>query len=488
MEQVASYSAISARALTSLLPDLGTLPGPRYLALAASVTGLLLDGRLTAGTRLPSERELAGALAVSRSTATAAYLRLADDGVLSRRRGSGSYLTLPPGTRVTSPSGRLHRPNDGAVLDLSIAALAAPAGLLEQAALRAVARLGGFTDAPGYQPYGITELRELVAARFTDRGVPTDASQILITNGAQHALDLMLRAHVVGGTAVLVDVPTYPGALDAIRAQGGRVVGVPLAADGGWDVTGLRTTLQQVAPRLAYLIPDFHNPTGRLIGEGAREAVLTAARRAGTTVVVDETFLELDLRDDPGELPRPMAAIADSVVTVGSLSKTVWGGLRVGWLRADEDLVSQLAVLRARSDMSGSVLDQLLACELLIDLAPIVALRRAEFRAKHRVLLAELARRLPSWRAHPADGGLFVWAELDAPDATGLTHLLEQRGVLLAPGARFAVDGGLERFLRIPFALPEPDLVDAVDRIAIAWHSLDSDPHPIRRASVRLPV
>ena len=408
--------------------------------------------------------------------------------MLSRRRGSGSYLTLPPGTRVTNPSGRLHRPNGGAVLDLSIAALAAPAGLLERAAPRAVARLGSFTDATGYQPYGITELRELVAARFTDRGVPTNASQILITNGAQHALDLMLRAHVVGGTAVLVDVPTYPGALDAIRAQGGRVLGVPLAPDGGWDVTGLRTTLQQVAPRLAYLIPDFHNPTGRLIADDAREAVLVAARRAGTTVVVDETFLDLDLRDDPSESPRPMAAIADAVVTLGSLSKTVWGGLRVGWLRADEDLVSQLAVLRARSDMSGSVLDQLLASELLADLAPIVASRRAEFRAKHRVLLAELARQLPSWRVRPADGGLFVWAELDAPDATGLTHLLEQRGVLLAPGARFAVDGGLERFLRIPFALPEPDLIDAVERIAIAWHSLDSDPHPIRRASVRVPV
>lgn len=475
---MAIQSRAGAQALATLLPALAELPAPRYRSLAGAIAALLLDGRIAPGAGLPSERELATVLGLSRSTTSAAYEQLAAEGLLTRRRGSGSYLRLPVGSRVSGPGGRLHRGHpDGSVIDLSIAALPAVPGALQRAAEQATGQLADYTGGIGYLPYGITPLRELIAQRYTDRGVPTSADQILVTNGAQHGLDLVLRLALNPGEKVLTELPTYPGALDAVRAHRGRVLGVPFAADGSWDVGMLSSTLLQTSPRLALLVPDFHNPTGALIGTGQRQAVLAAARRAGSTVVVDESFIDLDLRT-PDELaaggcPAPMAALDPAVLSVGSLSKPVWGGLRIGWLRAEPDTVGQLAILRARADMSGSVFDQLLAVALLADLGPLVTIRRDELRIRRAALLAALAAELPHWQPSRPAGGIASWVRLDAPAATALTQLLEQRGVLITPGSRFAVDASLERYLRIPYVL-EPDLLaDAVGRIALAWADLD---------------
>ena len=244
------------------------------------------------------------------------------------------------------------------------------------------------------RPAGLPALREAVAQRFTARGVPTTADQILITNGALHGLDLLLRLLIGPGDRVLTELPTYPGALDAIRGNGARVVPVPMAATGGWQVELMQATLRQTAPRLAYLTPDFHNPTGALIDESARRDVLRAARQTGTTVVVDESFVDLGFSAPE----RPSAAIDSSVITIGSLSKPVWGGLRIGWLRASTDLVHRLAALRASIDMAGAVLDQLVAAELFASLDEIAAQRLAELRPQRDTLVAALARDLPQWR------------------------------------------------------------------------------------------
>lgn len=484
---VDSPRSIGARALAALLPDLDNLPGPRYRSLSTAVASLLLDGRVAPGVRLPSERDLAMVLQLSRSTATAAYQQLTEDGLLDRRRGSGSYLRLPVGSRVSGPGGRLNRQDEGAsVLDLSVAAMPTMPGLLEEAATRALRQLGQHTSDIGYQPYGIGALRERVACRYTDRGVPTEADQILITNGAQHAMDLLLRLQLNAGDRVLTELPSYPGALDAIRAYGGRIVAVPFGVDGTWDGAALRNALLQTSPRLAFLIPDFNNPTGALIGTDQRRELLAAARRSGTTVITDESFIDLDLRPagEPMERPLPMAAIDDAVVSIGSLSKAFWGGLRIGWIRTDRESVTRLAMIRARSDMGGSVLEQLVGDEVLTDLEPIAARRRAELIIKRDALLSELARRLPAWQPSYPVGGLSTWVKLDAPGATPLTHLLEQRGVLLTPGSRFALDGTLERYLRIPFALPAADLSTAVERMAVAWEDLG--PRRVRRPGAAL--
>ena len=466
---------LGPRALTGLLPDLTELATPRYRSIADAIAALLLDGRIPPGAVLPSERGLAGALGVSRSTTTAVYHQLAADGLLMRRRGSGSHLRLPPGTTVSGPGARLRRGGDSAVLDLSIAASPGVPAELPPAVAQAAEALTGYHDEIGYQPYGIRPLRELIARRYADRGVPTGAEQILMTNGAQHALDLILRLMLHPGDRVLTELPTYPGALDAIRAHGGRVLAVPFAADGGWDLPALAGTFAQSSPRLAMLIPDFNNPTGRLIDTDQRAAALSAARRSGSTVVVDESFVDLDLRDPRAgsAIPAPMSGLDPGVFSIGSLSKPIWAGVRVGWIRADADTVSRLAMVRARSDMGGSLLDQLTVLTLLGDYQPILDRRRSQLRERRDALLSALATELPAWQASRPDGGLSTWVRLDAPAATALTHLLEQRGILITPGSRFTVDASLERYLRIPFALPAEVLVEAVGRLAQAWADLD---------------
>jgi DNA-binding transcriptional MocR family regulator len=476
---------LGARSLAALLPAVEELGAPRYRSLAESVLSLLLDGRIAPNVTLPSERELASALGLSRSTTTAAYQRLADQGVLIKRQGSGSLLRLPPGSRVAGPGARVRR-GDAAMIDLSVAAIPAEPGWLTEAAIEAAGQLRHYLGRLGYEPYGLYELRELVAERYRARGVPTTAEQILITNGAQHGTDLALRLLLAPGERVLTELPCYPGALDCVRAGGGRVLGVPFAAGGGWDVSSMTATLRQAAPRLAILIPDFNNPTGALIPTGQRSAVLAAARQSGTRVLVDESFVDLDLRDRPAEPAAPMAALDGGVLSVGSVSKPIWGGVRVGWIRAEQDLISELAVVRARSDMSGSVLDQLIALRILGDCESLLATRRAELRVQRDALLAAVQQRLPAWRPSIPDGGLSSWIRLDSPAATALTRLAEERGVLITPGSRFAVGASLERYLRLPYTLPPPVLAEAVERLARCWQAVDRNPAGATRPAAPL--
>jgi DNA-binding transcriptional MocR family regulator len=465
---MAPVSRIAGRALATLLPDVRTLPGPVYAALADALTALVLDGRVAPETRLPSERELATALQVSRATITAAYDSLRAKGFLDSRTGSGSYVTVPRGAQPRTSAARWSLAT-GDVIDLSIATLPAPGDRLSLAVAAAAGEIATYATGDGYQPAGLARLREAVAARFVDRGVPTRPDQILITNGALHGLDLVLRLLASPGDRALTELPTYPGALDAIRAAGGRIVPVPMAERGGWQVDQLRSTLRQTAPRLAFLTPDYHNPTGVLVDESDRRAVYRAARDVGTTVIVDESFAELGF----GGRAAPSAAIDGNVITLGSLSKPVWGGLRIGWVRASPDLVGRLAAVRATIDMAGPVLDQLVASRFVEDLDDILAERVAEIVPRRDALMAALRTELPQWRFIVPQGGLSLWAELDAPLSTPLSLLAGQAGVIVVPGSRFGVDGTLERFLRIPFSLPSGRLVEGVRRLADAWTAID---------------
>jgi DNA-binding transcriptional MocR family regulator len=479
---MATLSRIGGRALADLLPDLRKMPGPVYSALARAVTSQVLDGRIATETRLPSERELAAALRLSRATVTAAYDALRTEGFLASRTGSGSYVTVPPGFRPRTALARwTTRSSEGAdVIDLSCAALPAPPDLLQTAVAAAAGGLAPYLLGDGYEPAGLPVLRDAVAARFTARGAATRPDQILITNGSLHGLDLLLRLLVGPGDRVITELPTYPGALDSVRANGGRLVPVPMAAQGGWQVDQLRATLRQTAARIAYLTPDYHNPTGALIPEADRREVLKVARQTGTTIVVDESFVDLGF----GHAERPTAAIDPTVVTVGSLSKPVWGGLRIGWLRASTDLVHRLAALRTSIDMGGPVLDQVVAAELFGHLDAIAADRVAELIPRRDALVAALARELPDWRLSMPQGGLSLWLQLPAPLSTPLTMLSAQAGVVAVPGSRFGVDGTLERFLRLPYALPADRLVEAVGRLADVWAQLDGSRLPARQLVV----
>jgi DNA-binding transcriptional MocR family regulator len=246
----------------------------------------------------------------------------------------------------------------------------------------------------------------------------------------------------------------------------------------GWDADLLLGSLRQARPKLAYLIPDFQNPTGHLMPAPLRERVVATAHAVGTDLVVDESFVDLPL--DGTVLPPPTASFDrhSRVITIGGMSKPFWGGLRIGWVRASAPQVQRLAAARVGVDMASPVLDQLVAVHLLADAPAIVAARRAQLTAQRDALLAELARRLPEWRVTVPHGGVTLWAELDGPISSALARATEEVGVRLAPGPRFGLDGTLERFLRLPFTLPVADLVEAVGRIAAVRYDLDRGGRP----------
>jgi DNA-binding transcriptional MocR family regulator len=462
---------ISGRAIALQLPDLSSFTHPRYAALADAIRSLVLDGRIPLGTQLPSERELALSVQCSRATVTTAYDRLRELGYLVSRTGAGSFAALPAGSgsAPVTPIG-LYRGTpipgvDSPILDLTCAAPSGFPDLINRAVQGAAAMLPHALSGLGYDPIGLPALRVAVANRLTERGVPTTPDQILITNGALHAFDLILRLLVGPGDRVLAELPTYSGALDAIRGSGARLVTASMDLDGGWRAGRVASTIRQLAPQLAYLIPDFHNPTGILVPAADRADVLRAARSAGTVVVIDESCVEL------GFVPavEPTAARDASVITIGSLTKVVWGGLRVGWVRASPELIARLAARRASSDIAGPVLDQMVAAELFTDLDEFVSRRRAQLLANRDALLEAVAVHLPDWRIRPPQGGLSAWAELPVPAATALALLADSVGVQLVSGSRFGVEGTLERFIRLPYTLGPDDLREAVRRLVPIW-------------------
>jgi DNA-binding transcriptional MocR family regulator len=426
--------------------------------LAAAVRGLILDGRIAVESRLPAERALATALGVSRATVTAAYDQLREQGYVASRQGSGSWVTLPDGHRA-APDAIVGGPG----LDMRIAALPAPAGLedLFNAAARELPR---WLDHHGYDPLGLPPLRRAIAARFERRGLPTRPEQILVTNGALHALDLAVRAVLPRGRRALVELPSYPAGLDALRQGGARLVPFPLTSD-GWDVEAIEAAARTGQPSFAFLMPDFHNPSGLLIDNGARRRAMRALSRAGAVTVIDESFVELNL--DGVAMPAPAAAFGDErTVTIGSLSKAVWGGLRIGWARAAPALIHRMAAARAASDLAGPLFEQIVATHTFERLDEILEERLPLIRLRRSTLATALDRRLPAWRYRQPPGGLYIWAELPGPISTSLSLVARERDLHLTPGPRYAAAGVLERHLRLPFTLAPAQLERAVEILA----------------------
>jgi DNA-binding transcriptional MocR family regulator len=443
----------------------GQSVGPAYGQLADALRLLILDGRLPLDVVLPGERELAAALEVSRTTVTAALARLRDDGFVERRQGAGARTRLPagPGRRPLTPLITGSEPEG--LIDLASAAPPA-AETVHSAYAAALSALPAHLPQHGYSPLGLGALREVIAERYERRGLPTSPDQIMVTNGAQHALALMLRLLAGPGDRVVIDHPTYPHAIDAIQRASLRPAPVGLP-DQGWDVEGIAAAFRQSGPRLAYFIADFHNPTGRWMTPDARAAVAAAGARSRTVVIFDETLVDLWL-DGPVE-PYAFEEPAAGLVRLGSMGKSFWGGLRLGWIRADAQMIQALATRRSSIDLGTPLLEQLAAAHLLSDDAAPLAARRELLRGRRDHLLDLIRSRLPDWRVASPAGGLSLWAELPAPASNALAATSERVGVRLAAGPRFGVDGAFERFLRLPFTLPPEDLTDAVDRLAQAY-------------------
>ena len=448
---------VSARRLSRDLGEWRT-SGPSYRALADRIRVLLLDGRLGSGARLPAERELCQALEVSRTTVAAAYAQLRDDGYLVSVRGSGSTIALPGGARGQQPS--------GADLPLDFTKATSPAYPGLAAAYQQAADLvPRYLGHHGFDMTGLPELREAIAQHYRDRGLATAPEQIMVTVGAQHALNLIAQTLYSPGERILVEHPTYPHALDTFAASGARMLPVPVTTGGGWDLAEAQLLIRRAAPSLAYLMPDFHNPTGMSMAPAERERVALLAQREGTVLVADETTALLDI--DRGVLP-PLASYSSSVVTIGSLGKLVWGGLRIGWIRGPQELMGKLLRNRPAVDLGTPLFEQLVATILLRQLPSLVANRSRELRSGRDQLVGLLRETLPAWKLHVPDGGMTLWINTGTVSTSALALAARSEGLAIVPGPRFGLDGAFERFLRLPFSHGSEELAEAVGILARA--------------------
>jgi DNA-binding transcriptional MocR family regulator len=451
-------SSISARVLASLLAGWRD-SGVAYAALADRIRLLVVDGRMATGTRLPAERELASQLSISRTTVTAAYAELRDAGYLNSVRGSGSVVTVPLRSAVAL------EPTLAEYLDFSKATMPA-APEIAVAATAAALVLPRYLGESGFDPFGLPELRDAIAQRYTNRGLPTSADQVMVTLGALHSISLIARTLVSRGDRAVVENPTYPHALDALRSAGARLVPVSVTTADGWDEGALEQVLQRTSPSLGYLMPDFHNPTGASMSIELRERLIALAQAQGTTLIADETIAELGFDSDEPRLPF---AAHGSAITVGSVGKTLWGGVRLGWIRADRSVIQRLARARNAGDLGTPVLEQLVVLELLKDFDAILASRRAYLRVGRDRLAALLADRIPQWQVPDVHGGLTMWVGLGEPVSSQLAIAARNEGLVIAAGPRFGLDGAFERFMRIPFSLSAEQTIRGVDALASAW-------------------
>jgi len=460
--------------LATLVGAWSAAPGPLYERLGAAIAAAIDRGELAPGAVLPTERELAARLAVSRTTVVGAYGELKETGRLESRQGRGTWVADGAGGRPG--------PERSFSAELYAGLMGGTAGLIELTAAcppatslvgRVLAGMPGpllaeAVEGTGYLPAGLPELRERIAEHMTTGGLPTAADQVIVTTGAQQAINLATMLLGEPGQSVLVEEVTFPGALDVTRGAGMRPIAVPLD-DGGVIPEALGDLLERVRPSFVYLVPPHHNPTGSVLSDRRSRRVAELSARYRVPVVEDLTLRHLPLDDRP--LPAPIAAHGPdrSTITIGSLSKVLWGGLRVGWIRAARPVIERLMRLKITADLGSPVLAQTLAASLIPRFDEAVHERRAFLAGRYAALTSALAEHLPEWTWDRPRGGCTLWARMPGGDARAFGQVAQRCGVNVVPGQVLSAEGRHADRLRLPFVHEPPVIEEAVRRMAVAW-------------------
>jgi DNA-binding transcriptional MocR family regulator len=459
----------SAPELLEVLGDWTVRPGPMYRRLAAAIRDAAAEGTLAVGDRLPSERDLAKGLVVSRATVVSAYDDLRAGDVVDSRQGSGTRIRrgvarertgqVRGGTATAIVQRLIDKPGEV----ISLGNVTAPGVPLLREELDGLVRedLMAVLGESGYHPQGLPRLREAIAARYRAAGLATGADQIVVTTGASQAIALAAQLLLTRGSTVVVESPSWPGCLDVLRAVGVHLIGTPMDDD-GIRPDLLARALAQHNPELLYLMPTAHNPTGTSMTVPRRRQVADLAARHGVTVLEDSPDPTLD--------PPPVAAFGSGVtLTVGSLTKAVWGGLRIGWVRAPADVAARVARVKALADLGSPVLDQALAARLLPRLDELAAESAAELRERREFLEAALAQSLPQWRWRTPAAGSSLWIEMPRADSVAFAQVALRHGVEVVAGATTDPSGAHDAYVRVGFNYPPEILAVMVRRLRRAW-------------------
>ncbi len=443
-------------------------------AVMAHVSGRIAERGLAPGARLPSIRALARERGISNATVVEAYERLAAQGLVTARPGSGFFVAgrvrpalverLPARERAIDPLWVMRqalepgegvlRPGCGWVPDAWMPADAVRAGL--RRAARAEAHpLVAYADPLGFPP-----LREHLAERLAGRGIPATPDGLLLTDSGTQAIDLVLRALLRPGDGVLVDDPCYFNFLGLLAAHGARAIGVPMTPRGP-DLAAFASAARAHRPRLYLTNAGLQNPTGVSLSPAAAHRLLRLAEAYDLTIVEDDILADLE-----PEPPTPRLAALDGlerVVHLASFSKTLSAAVRTGFVAARPDRIEALADLKLATSFGHSDLSARLVHGLLTD---------GTYRRHAAGLRARLARALPPvaraleraglalW--HEPRGGLFLWAALpEGLDSGRVAQAAMRRGVVLAPGDAFSVGRSAGRYLRFNVAQGLPPEAEA---------------------------
>ncbi len=317
---------------------------------------------------------------------------------------------------------------------------------------------------------GLTELREMIAARLRrQRGVLAFAEDILITNGSQQALDLLGRALLNSGDAVVVEAPSYLGALQAFECYEPRFAEVPLEADGVCTrtLTETCTALQRNAgkPPLFYTTPNFQNPSGITCSAAKRREVARLADSGSAVVIEDDPYGELYYGDTSSSRPPAIRTLSENVILLGSFSKIAAPGLRIGWVHAPRAVLDRLVRLKQAADLHTGELGQHILAEFLrtSNLDEHIEFLRRKYRRRRDAMHAAMESEFPAEvRYRVPEGGMFFWCRL--PDSLSANAILERarnRDVLFVPGGCFfagdTTDG--DRFMRLNFSNSDEDRI-----------------------------
>ncbi|WP_192183530.1 PLP-dependent aminotransferase family protein [Mesorhizobium amorphae] len=420
---------------------------------------------LTPGARLPSIRAFAGTMQVSKSTVVEAYERLAAEGTIRSRPGSGFYAAGPLAPLSLAEIGpRLDRVIDP--LWVSRQSLEAgdetlkpgcgwlPASWMPQAALRralrTVARTDDVTLADYGTPLGLPALRQLLARRMAGHGIEASPEQIMLTESGTQAIDLLCRFLLEPGDTVLVDDPCYFNFHALLRAHRAKVVSVPYTPSGP-DIELFAQALAEHRPRLYITNSAIHNPTGAILSPVTAHRLLKLADQSDLTIIEDDIFADFE------HAPAPRLAAFDGlsrVVHIGSFSKTLSASVRCGYIAAPRDWIEQLTDLKIATTFGGGRL----AAELVLTLLKDGSYRKHMdlLRARLSRAMGETSARLKAigitpWIEQPA--GLFLWCSLpDGVDGTEVARRALAANIVLAPGNAFSLSQTASRFLRFNVA------------------------------------
>lgn len=464
---------------------------------AGALARAISDGALNPGLRLPSERSLAQALSVSRTTVVAAYDSLRERGWVESRSGSGTRVSarssvvtaarqaIQMGALATSPLlGILTHEQGPEMIDFAHRATSPLTELSSELFTIPPDEYGAIFEDARYYPLGLTPLRQAIADYYTQQGFRTAKEQVIVTTGAQQAITLCAAHFLQRGDTVLIEDPAYFGALDAFRSVGARILPLPVESN-GVSASVIRDRVTASAARLVYITPTFQNPTGRVIPRSARKEICKIASELGVPIIDDGTLADLII--DGPSLPPLSADSPDApVLTIGSISKLICSGLRVGWVRASEPMIQRLARLKSAMDLASPPLTQSIAVRLLHATDEARRLRGLQLKPRRDLVVSFLHRHLPKWKFWVPSGGLFLWVQLPSGDAREFAQVALRHGVVVLPGTVMSTSEAHVRFIRLPFLGSPETLRAGLTRLRNAWQDYESHHRRVNREAMAL--